>query len=102
MYTERKDGWIVVKVEGSLNLKVAKQIQNELEEALETGEKSVLFDLSRTDNMDSSGLGVLIDTKERLDEISGECIIAGLRGHCRELFRMTRLDEQFTLRESLA
>lgn len=95
-YTEfRKDGKVLVAVEGSLNVKVASELQDELDEVLEMGEKDIIVDMSSTSYIDSTGLGVLVGLKEKLDEIGGDVAITGLRDYCLEVFKVTRLHEYF-------
>lgn len=100
MYTEIKDGQVIVRVTESLNVRVAQEIELELNEALNMGEKRVIVDMSQTNYMDSTGLGVLVDIKERLDEIQGEMTLVGVHGYCFKVFKQVRLDEAFGLREN--
>ena len=57
----------------------------------EEGKTNIVFDLSRTTLMDSSGVGVLIETAEELRKIEGDLRLAELETKMRNLFLMTRL-----------
>lgn len=94
-YTEIKNGVVFIKVTDSFNIRVADKVKEEIDEALDMGEKKVHIDMSQTTYIDSSGLGVLIDVKNRLKDVAGEIIVTGLCGYCLEVFEATRLDEEF-------
>lgn len=94
-YAIIKDDRIFVQVNGSLNIKVAAEVKEEIETFLDTGQKKVTVDFSKTDYIDSTGLGVLVEIKERLDETKGEIVVTNLHGRCLDVFKATRLDEDF-------
>ena len=58
---------------------------------IEEGKTNVVFDLSQTTLMDSSGIGVLIETAEELRTHNGDLRMAELETKMRNLFLMTRL-----------
>lgn len=94
-YATIKDGQIFVQVDGSLNIKVAVELKEEIDTLLDTGQRKVTFDFSKTSYIDSTGLGVLVEIKDRLDEINGETVVINLHGRCLDVFQATRLDEDF-------
>lgn len=94
-YATIKDGQIFVQVDGSLNIKVAVELKEEIDTLLDTGQRKVTFDFSKTSYIDSTGLGVLVEIKDRLDEINGETAVINLHGRCLDVFQATRLDEDF-------
>jgi anti-sigma B factor antagonist len=96
-YAEVREGVVFVKVKGSFNIKAAMNLEEELNGYLDMGEKKFFFDFSETDYIDSTGLGVLITLKERLDEMNGEVVLSGLKGNCLEIFKATRLNEEFDI-----
>lgn len=55
------------------------------------GNTNIVVDLSGTDLMDSSGIGLLIDAAARVREADGDVLLAGLHTRIRNLFVMTRL-----------
>ncbi len=55
------------------------------------GKKNVVLDLSHTTLMDSSGIGVLIESAEELRDEGGDLRLAELEKKLRNLFLMTRL-----------
>ena len=57
----------------------------------EKGKTNIVFDLSQTTLMDSSGIGVLIETAQELRTHNGDLRMAELEAKMRNLFLMTRL-----------
>ena len=55
------------------------------------GKKKVVLDLSKTTLMDSTGVGVLLETVDALRSDGGDLRVAGLEERMRNLFLMTRL-----------
>jgi anti-sigma B factor antagonist len=96
-YAEIQDGVVIVTVKDTYNQKVAMNVERETNEFLDMGEKQFTFDFSNLEYMDSTGLGKLIELKEKLKEINGELVIKNLYGYCLELFKMNMLDKEFIL-----
>ena len=55
------------------------------------GTKYAVIDLSKTDLMDSTGIGLTIRTLSTLQSVGGDVVIAALNARIRNLFLMTRL-----------
>lgn len=63
--------------------------------------RKFLIDLSGVEIMNSSGLGVLILTREALNRVGGELVVVGLRPFMKELFQRMRLDLLFRVEEGV-
>lgn len=59
-----------ISVRGELDLSTAPDLEGPLEETLESGEGSVLIDLSECEFIDSTGIALIVRAWQRLD--SGE------------------------------
>lgn len=59
-----------ISVRGELDLSTAPDLEAPLEQALESGEGSVLIDLSQCEFIDSTGIALIVRAWQRLD--SGE------------------------------
>ncbi|MFQ5569690.1 MAG: STAS domain-containing protein [Rhodothermales bacterium] len=73
----------------------------------EAGARRVVVDLSRTDLMDSTGIGVLIAGLTSMRNAGGDMCLAALKKRVRNVFLMTRLlgsvfEDYETLEEALA
>jgi anti-sigma B factor antagonist len=66
--------------------------QEKMVSLLDEGRRKLIVDLSEVDVMNSSGLGVLILTWDRLSQQDGNLVIAGLGSLMEELFKRMRLD----------
>jgi anti-sigma B factor antagonist len=64
---------------------------------LEQGRATVVVDLSRTEYVDSAGLGTLVLLNREARAVGGCLVLAGLSEHVRDLLRLLRLDEVFTI-----
>ncbi len=62
-----------------------------MDELIEEGKRNFVLNLSDAALMDSSGIGVLIATAERLRSMGGDMRLAGVQEKMRNLFLMTRL-----------
>lgn len=98
-YSEIRDGVVFVTLGSIINVKVAENLRVELSEFLDMGEKKIIIDFSKAEFIDSAGLGVLIEIRERLDESNGELILRGLKGYCLNLFEITCLTQDFRIED---
>jgi anti-sigma B factor antagonist len=62
-----------------------------LQRLRENGKRNIVVDLSRTDFMDSTGIGVLISALTTMRRDGGEIRLAGLEARIKNLFVMTHL-----------
>jgi anti-sigma B factor antagonist len=69
---------------------------------LEQGRATVVVDLSRTEYVDSAGLGTLVLLNKEARAAGGCLVLAGLSDHVRDLLRLVRLDEVFTITATVA
>jgi len=77
------------------------QIGDELTGLVEgKGCRRIVLDFAKVEMISSSTLGVLISLKQRLDEMHGRMIIAGLREELMRIFRITRLESRFEFCDS--
>ncbi|HWO47921.1 MAG TPA: STAS domain-containing protein [Solirubrobacterales bacterium] len=65
-----EQGVRTIAVRGELDLSTAPELEVPLEETLESGEGSVLIDLSQCEFIDSTGIALIVRAWQRLD--SGE------------------------------
>ena len=88
---------VVVRIHGSLYVNDAAALRMELLNYIQKGQKHFIIDLTQTDYIDSSGLGVLVGIHKRAMEHKGSVRIRGLQGVVRELFELTRLTQVFEI-----
>jgi anti-sigma B factor antagonist len=98
--TKERSGVTVVQVDGQLIVGNRHELKDLIQAALDSGERKLLVDFSRTGYIDSSGLGALVSVSKRIREAGGELRLAGLNDDLRSLFELTKLDTLFTISET--
>ncbi len=57
----------------------------------DTGKTRLVIDLSKTDMMDSTGIGLMISTLTTMRQAGGDVCLAGMEKRIKNLFLLTRL-----------
>jgi anti-sigma B factor antagonist len=73
------------------------EVRQRVRAQLEQGRSTVVIDLSNTEYVDSAGLGTLVLLNKEARAAGGCLVLAGLSDHVRDLLRLVRLDEVFTI-----
>ena len=95
----RKGSSLTIKISEEFDIILAKRLQNELEQFKDDNElNEIIFDLSQTTHIASSGLRIIIFAEER---ISTGCnvTIKKARGIVLEVIKMSGIDAFVTLIE---
>jgi len=71
----------------------SRQVEWGVTEMLGTGVKKVIFDLSKLDGIDSTGVGILVVCHAKLKQVGGSLRIAGAQGIVLETLQMTHVDK---------
>lgn len=94
---ESRDGILILRLaEPRLDAARAPVLREMLVRKAEEGHNRIVLDLSRTEFMDSSGLGALVSCLKRLGT-RGTLAVAGAQGAVERLFKLTRMDRVFAL-----
>src|SRR3954471_8162058 len=88
----RPGGIGVVKLNGRLDLLVAAEMKQRLNEAVSAGHRRLVVDLSEVPFIDSSGLGALIGGLKAARLAGGDLRIASPRDQARVILELTTLD----------
>lgn len=91
------DGVRVVAVRGELDLSTAPELEPPLEEAVSSGDASVLIDLSECEFIDSTGIALIVRTWQRLDSSAegdgtGKVVICSANDQVRRVLEITGLE----------
>jgi anti-anti-sigma factor len=86
-----------VSLDGALTLAEAQQLRPRLQQAVAEGISSVVFDLGRSDVVDSSGIGLLIATHNSLKAKGGRLRVVNVSPEILNLFKAMRLDRHFAV-----
>jgi len=66
-------------------------LQQTVDALIAEGRTRLVIDLTKTDFMDSTGVGLLVQGAERLRAADGDARLAGMQTRVKNLFVMTRL-----------
>jgi anti-sigma B factor antagonist len=87
----------ILPLEGEIDLHVSPQIAASLANLVASKPVRLVVDLSRVTYIDSSGLAVLIEAMQNVEDYGGKFAIAGLQDQVRPIFEVARLDQVFTI-----
>lgn len=87
-------GVLTISVQGELDLSTAPDLEGPLEQALDSGEGSVLIDLSRCEFIDSTGIALIVRAWQRLDggENGRALVICSQNDQVRRVLEITGLE----------
>ena len=88
--TER-DGEAVVAVRGEVDVYTSPQLRERLEGVIAAGSHRIVLDLSGTDFIDSTGIGVIVGALKRLRGEGGELIVRSPNRAAARAFEVTGL-----------
>jgi len=90
-----KDRPDVLPLDGEIDLHVSPGVSASLQTMIEKRPKTLVVDLSAVTYIDSSGLAVLIEGMQNVEEYGGKFALAGLQENVRTVFEIARLDQVF-------
>ena len=90
-----KDDVPLIEVGGQLIGGNRQLLKEQVLDQLERGDRKFIVDFSKTDYIDSSGLGVLVTLSKKIREQGGQLSLASLSEDLRTLFELTKLDTLF-------
>ena len=87
----------VLQLEGEIDLHVSPEVAQSLRTIIETKPKLLVVDLAKVTYFDSSGLAVLIDAMQKIQEHGGRFALANVQESVRHIFEIARLDQVFQI-----
>ena len=90
-----RDGAIVYKLRGSLDLETAPSLRAALTQAADEGKNDIIVDLTQLEFLDSTGLGALIGAHRRALEHGGRLRLIVAPGTIERLLNITGLIDVF-------
>lgn len=76
---------------------LSQHVEWTVESLIRDNEKKIIFDLSRLDRIDSTGIGILVMCSSKLTRAGGELRVAGAQGIVEQALKLTNLDRILTL-----
>ncbi|MBN1501654.1 MAG: STAS domain-containing protein [Spirochaetes bacterium] len=90
--TESVNGTSVISLSGKLNLSTTRTLESTFKEALLQSPKAVYLDMSKTDYVDSSGIGAIIRCMNWAKKENVEFACADLTDDVLSVFKIAKLD----------
>jgi anti-sigma B factor antagonist len=87
----------VLPLDGEIDLHVSPRVALSLSQMVKKKPGKLVVDLSRVSYIDSSGLAVLIEAMQGVEEYGGSFAIAGMQETVRSIFEIARLDQVFRI-----
>jgi anti-sigma B factor antagonist len=97
-YSEAKKRWELV-VDKDMDLYAVPELKQAILDCIAQRKADIHLDATNMAYIDSTGLGVLVSSLNRVREYGGSIFIKGLRPHIRRIFHLTGLDGAFALEE---
>jgi anti-anti-sigma factor len=93
---------LTVYPHGQLNADVAAELRPQIRRHVAEGARSVVFDCSHVDAVDSSGIGLIVATFNSVHKAGGEFSVSGASVEVRKVLAAMRLDRHFRIDGSAA
>ncbi len=97
--TEREH--TVLAVSGEVDVYTAPALRDRIADLLDGGQHRLVIDLAGVEFLDSTGLGVLVAGLNRAREVGGSLSLVCPQERVLKLFRITGLDEVFTVHSTV-
>ena len=89
-----------LRLNGELDVASAPQLRDTVVQLVSEGRTNIVFDCSKLDFVDSTGLGVFIGTRARALAANGTVALAGVSPALQRLLAVTGIDGLFTTTEA--
>lgn len=99
--TFMKQGVLVVRLEGELDVCGATELRAAVDEALDaTGAKHILLNMQGVTFIDSSGLGVILGRYRHIAQLGGKLLVVHLEPQVQRIFELAGLMKILTVYQS--
>ena len=87
----------VLPLEGEIDLHVSPEVAESLRSMTEKKPNVLVVDLAKTTYLDSSGLAVLIEGMQNVQQYGGKFALANVQESVQHIFDIARLDQVFQI-----
>ena len=87
----------VLPLDGEIDLHVSPRVALSLNQMVKKKPAKLVVELSKVTYIDSSGLAVLIEAMQSVEEYGGTFALAGMQETVRSIFEIARLDQVFRI-----
>jgi anti-sigma B factor antagonist len=96
---ETRDGAVIVRLAGELDLYNAEDVRTALAQAIDTAPLRLVIDMAAVEFVDSTALGVLIEARSRLGHDA--LLLAAPQVETRRTLQISGLDRHLTVHDSV-
>jgi anti-anti-sigma factor len=100
IHEERKDGFLVLGLEGRLDAVSSKMFEEKVLAVIDGGETRFVIDLSRLDYVSSAGLRVFLAASKRLTPSGGNLVLCSLQEPVKQVFDIVGFYSIFSISSS--
>jgi len=97
MTKRSKNNIEILSLKGDFDLSNAKVVKTILDKEITAGKINLVMDLSALNYIDSSGIGVFINTMTTLRGKQGKLVLLGMNPNIHRIFEMTKLLSFFVI-----
>jgi anti-anti-sigma factor len=94
-------GYVVLSIIGDLVMWSLPAAKQKVEELLNQKKTKIVFDLEKTNYIDSSGLGFFIGTLKNLKSVKGDMVLINLNTYIYGIFQLIHLHEIIDIYDNL-
>src|SRR5437764_14856741 len=87
----------VLQLEGEIDLHISPEVAESLRAMVANKPKVLVVDLAKVPYLDSSGLAVLIEGMQNVQEYGGKFALANVQESVQHIFEMERLEQVFQI-----
>ncbi len=99
LITAQKEKDLIARISGDIDHHSAPAIREEIDGLLlELKPERLLLDLSETDFMDSSGLGLILGRKRKTEEIGARLVLINPTEGCKKILRLAGMEDQIEMK----
>ena len=98
---ENNNGIRVFRVKGSLDSNTSAEFENQIVEALEQGNRKLIFNLEDMDYISSAGIRVMLKTAKDLKRMEGSLVLCSLQDYVQEVFDIAGFDDYLNIEQDI-
>lgn len=93
----KEDKYTILKLKGSLDIYTSLDLKSSMENVPIGSEHDLIFDMSKVDYVDSSGIGTLIKIANQVSDSGGNFFITGIKPMIEKIFKVAGLMNYFQI-----
>jgi anti-anti-sigma factor len=99
--SSKQDSSLVIKIVGRMDATSAPQFEEESAKLIDTGEKTLVVDMSGLEYISSAGLRSILATGKKLKGIGGALVFGNMQGMVKEVFDISGFTSIFPVYDTL-